>query len=369
MQDTFKGIFDLGSEFPLNGSHLESSPAGRRDARSRSIGIVGTPGHTPACVSFAIEDAVFVGDALFIEELLGTGRCDSPRQRERPLPLGARSPLRAPQRHARLRRTRLPAGRPELRFETTVPGSLEAEQHPAARHDEGVHDASPGSRRNACAAGALLFQSVQVNVQAGRLPPGLMPMAAATSRPRSTSSVRPTTSARRLRPGRVNTLKRGFSSASRVEPLARERERDDGEGSHAQGGSCGADQSGGRGGLRGGHGAGRRPRVVLATPMAETLLGFEVPLGAIAPRRLICGESTDRPMAEALAAGRAARAAAVSHPRRSTTSIGRSALWLPFPLGPGRHARGLAAPLPRRRSVPRPKGRSSCWASGPRTWR
>jgi transcriptional regulator with PAS, ATPase and Fis domain len=47
-------------------------------------------------------------------------------------------------------------------------------------------------------------------------------------------------------------------------------------------------------------------RVVMATPAAESLLGFEVPLGAIATR-LICGDSSDRPMAEALAAGRAAQ--------------------------------------------------------------
>jgi transcriptional regulator with PAS, ATPase and Fis domain len=48
-------------------------------------------------------------------------------------------------------------------------------------------------------------------------------------------------------------------------------------------------------------------RVVVATPAAEELLGFRVPLGASAPR-LLCGEGLDRPIAEALAAGRAAQA-------------------------------------------------------------
>jgi len=48
-------------------------------------------------------------------------------------------------------------------------------------------------------------------------------------------------------------------------------------------------------------------RVVLVTPLAEALLGFPVSLGASAPR-LICGQSTYRPMAEALAAGRASQA-------------------------------------------------------------
>ena len=77
-------------------------------------------------------------------------------------------------------------------------------------------------------------------------------------------------------------------------------------------------------------------RVVLATPMAETLLGFEVTLGAIAPR-LICGESTDRPMAEALAAGRAAQAVI---PRPTKHDEHRKIRVRSVPLGPGRPRAG-----------------------------
>ena len=36
-----------------------------------------TPGHTPACLSYVIEDAVFVGDTLFMPDY-GTARCDFP---------------------------------------------------------------------------------------------------------------------------------------------------------------------------------------------------------------------------------------------------------------------------------------------------
>ncbi|AEE25386.1 metallo-beta-lactamase family protein (plasmid) [Glaciecola sp. 4H-3-7+YE-5] len=36
-----------------------------------------TPGHTPACASYLIEDAIFVGDTLFAPHL-GTARCDFP---------------------------------------------------------------------------------------------------------------------------------------------------------------------------------------------------------------------------------------------------------------------------------------------------
>lgn len=37
-----------------------------------------TPGHTPACLSYVIDNMVFVGDALFMPDT-GTGRCDFPK--------------------------------------------------------------------------------------------------------------------------------------------------------------------------------------------------------------------------------------------------------------------------------------------------
>ncbi len=48
-------------------------------------------------------------------------------------------------------------------------------------------------------------------------------------------------------------------------------------------------------------------RIVLATPAAEELLGFEIPIGVSAPK-LLCGDSAKRPVAEALAEGRPVQA-------------------------------------------------------------
>src|SRR4029453_5968127 len=42
-----------------------------------AIEVIDTPGHTPACVSYKIGDAVFVGDTLFMPDY-GTARTDSP---------------------------------------------------------------------------------------------------------------------------------------------------------------------------------------------------------------------------------------------------------------------------------------------------
>ena len=37
-----------------------------------------TPGHTPACLSYVVGEAVFVGDSLFMPDY-GTARCDFPK--------------------------------------------------------------------------------------------------------------------------------------------------------------------------------------------------------------------------------------------------------------------------------------------------
>ena len=46
-------------------------------AGSLRLQAIPTPGHTPACSSFLVEDALFAGDALFMPDV-GTGRCDFP---------------------------------------------------------------------------------------------------------------------------------------------------------------------------------------------------------------------------------------------------------------------------------------------------
>ncbi len=79
VQQTFAQLFNLGSEFPRDGSQWDRlfedgdvEPLGEL-----TIEALYTPGHTPACVSYRIGDAVFVGDTLFMPDM-GTGRCDFP---------------------------------------------------------------------------------------------------------------------------------------------------------------------------------------------------------------------------------------------------------------------------------------------------
>ncbi|HRX36210.1 MAG TPA: MBL fold metallo-hydrolase [Aestuariivirga sp.] len=134
--------------------------------------VIATPGHTPACVSFKIEDAVFVGDTLFMPDY-GTARADFPGGDARQLYRSIRKLLALP------RQTRLfmchdylpKDGRDQYAWETTVGEELDRNVHV---HDGVTEDAFVEMRtgRDATlAAPVLLMPSIQVNMRAGQLPP------------------------------------------------------------------------------------------------------------------------------------------------------------------------------------------------------
>jgi glyoxylase-like metal-dependent hydrolase (beta-lactamase superfamily II) len=79
VQACFQPLFGLGPEFRVDGSQFDRLLADGEvlHAGSIAIEVIATPGHTPACVTYKIEDTIFTGDALFIHDY-GTGRCDFP---------------------------------------------------------------------------------------------------------------------------------------------------------------------------------------------------------------------------------------------------------------------------------------------------
>ena len=79
VQETFGKVFNEGTEFERDGSQFDALFA---DGDSIHIGqmrvdVLHTPGHTPACLTYVIGDAAFVGDTLFMPDF-GTARCDFP---------------------------------------------------------------------------------------------------------------------------------------------------------------------------------------------------------------------------------------------------------------------------------------------------
>jgi len=136
-----------------------------------TIRVLHTPGHTPACVTYVIGDAVFVGDTLFMPDY-GTARSDFPggsptdlyRSIGRILSLPAETRMFVGHDY-------LPEGRTEYAWETTVAEQKAGNVH---IHDEVSENDFVALRRARDAqleAPLLILPSLQVNIRAGALPP------------------------------------------------------------------------------------------------------------------------------------------------------------------------------------------------------
>ena len=173
VQDSFGKLFNAGSEFATDGRQFdrlfkdgERFPIGSLGARA-----IHTPGHTPACMTYVIGDAAFVGDTLFMPDY-GTARCDFPGGDARVLYRSIHKLFQLPEQ------TRLfmchdykAPGRDDYRNETTV---AEERAHNVHVH-EGVGEDDFVAMRRARDATlgmpTLILPSVQVNMRAGQLPP------------------------------------------------------------------------------------------------------------------------------------------------------------------------------------------------------
>jgi glyoxylase-like metal-dependent hydrolase (beta-lactamase superfamily II) len=169
VQETFKPVFGLPKAFKTDGSQFDlllSEGSGIR-AGSLRIDVLSTPGHTPACSSYLIGDMVFTGDAMFMPDS-GTGRCDFPRGSATDLYASITQKLYTLPDSTRVfvGHDYQPKGR-ELAFETTI---AEEKKHniqlPVGRSEE-QFVAFRSKRDATLSMPKLIFQSVQVNINAG----------------------------------------------------------------------------------------------------------------------------------------------------------------------------------------------------------
>ncbi len=135
------------------------------------IEVMHTPGHTPACVSYRIGDAVFVGDTLFMPDY-GTARTDFPGGCARQLYRSIRRLLSLPPE------TRLfmchdykAPGRDQFAWETTVGEERRSNRHVHDGIGEEEFVAMREERDLGLCTPRLLIPSIQVNMRAGRFPP------------------------------------------------------------------------------------------------------------------------------------------------------------------------------------------------------
>jgi glyoxylase-like metal-dependent hydrolase (beta-lactamase superfamily II) len=172
VQTVFAGLFEAddvtpdGSAFDILFHEGDSLPLG-----ALTITALHTPGHTPACVTYCIGDAAFVGDTLFMPDY-GTARADFPggdaatlfRSIQRILAL-------PPETRLFVGHDYLPAGRSDYRFETSVAAERAGNIHVHTGVTEVDFVAMRTKRDATLAAPTLLLPSLQVNIRGGALPP------------------------------------------------------------------------------------------------------------------------------------------------------------------------------------------------------
>ncbi|HVK66364.1 MAG TPA: MBL fold metallo-hydrolase [Polyangium sp.] len=172
VQKVFKAVFDMPPSFCTDGSQFDLLLEDGQilDAGTLRIATISTPGHTPGCVSYHIGDAVFTGDALFIEDY-GTGRCDFPKGSADTLYTSIHDKLYALPDETRVfvGHDYQPGDRP-MRAETTIGRSKRENIQLRAETTRPDFVALRNTRDATLAAPRLLWQSVQVNIDAGRLP-------------------------------------------------------------------------------------------------------------------------------------------------------------------------------------------------------
>lgn len=172
VQSIFRPIFGAEDVKPDGGDFDRLLKDGERlSVGGLDIEVMSTPGHTPACVSYRIDDAVFVGDTLFMPDY-GTARTDFPGGCARQLYRSIHKILSLPPE------TRLfmchdykAPGRDSFAWETTVQEERKNNLHVHDGISEDEFVAMRQERDRDLATPRLLIPSIQVNMRAGRFPP------------------------------------------------------------------------------------------------------------------------------------------------------------------------------------------------------
>ncbi|UAB89675.1 MBL fold metallo-hydrolase [Ruegeria sp. SCSIO 43209] len=173
VQDTFGKVFNEGTEFQRDGSQFDALFA---EGSSFHIGqmrgdVLHTPGHTPACMTYVIGDAAFVGDTLFMPDF-GTARCDFPGGSSADLYASIQKILSLPDE------TRIfvghdykAPGRDEYAWETTVGEQKALNVHIGQGRSVEEFVEMRDARDATLAMPRLILPSLQVNMRAGQMPP------------------------------------------------------------------------------------------------------------------------------------------------------------------------------------------------------
>lgn len=172
VQTTFGKVFNEGTAFQRDGSQFDQL---FKEGDSFMIGqmrcdVLHTPGHTPACMTYLIGDAAFVGDTMFMPDF-GTARCDFPGGSSEELFQSIQKILSLPDE------TRIfvghdykAPGRDDFAWETTVAEQKARNIHVGGDADQDSFVAMRDARDATLSMPKLIIPSLQVNMRAGQMP-------------------------------------------------------------------------------------------------------------------------------------------------------------------------------------------------------
>lgn len=173
VQAGFKRLFNEDERFATDGSQFDHL---LKDGETFNIGalharVMHTPGHTPACVSYVIGDACFVGDTLFMPDY-GTARCDFPGGDAAELYRSIHKILSLPDdTHLFMCHDYLTPTRDHHLWQTTVRDERKHNVHVHEGIDQAEFVKLRSARDATLAVPVLILPSVQINMRAGHKPP------------------------------------------------------------------------------------------------------------------------------------------------------------------------------------------------------
>jgi glyoxylase-like metal-dependent hydrolase (beta-lactamase superfamily II) len=172
VQRTFAHLYGIEGEMRADGSQFDRlfEEGDRFSIGELEAQVLHTPGHTPACITYLIADAAFVGDTLFMPDS-GTARCDFPGGNARTLFRSIRRLLSLPPD------TRVFVGHDyggngrEVAWEASVAEHAARNIHVGAGREEEAYVKVREERDRTLEAPTLILPALQVNIRAGALPP------------------------------------------------------------------------------------------------------------------------------------------------------------------------------------------------------
>jgi len=172
VQDVFGKVFNEGTDFQRNGSQFDAlfKEGDTFKIGGLNVNVMHTPGHTPACMTYVVGDAAFVGDTMFMPDF-GTARCDFPGGSAETLYDSIQKILSLPDE------TRIfvghdykAPGRDEFAWETSVAEQKAANIHVSEDKDAAEFIKMRTERDAQLNVPKLIVPAIQVNMRAGQMP-------------------------------------------------------------------------------------------------------------------------------------------------------------------------------------------------------